>query len=402
MEQETSEELRRFRAEVAEWLQKNKPEPPSFKLPQSFMEVETEEQFRYLQDWQRKVYEAGYLGLTWPEEYGGYGQPQVRQDIVNEEMERLRVPFMLNSIGLAWAGPTIVKLGSEVQKKKYIKKILTAEEIWCQGFSEPDHGSDLASLQTRAERQGDFYLINGRKIWSSLADFSDHMILLARTDPNAPNRYLGLSFFLCPMNLPGIEIRRIRKMTGEYGFSEVIFDNVALSADCLVGEEGQGWMIAMATLTFERGATGGQAGGHLREITDTGDVLELARVAMRDGKPAIDDPVVRDQLVSLMILERILRLNRKRLKVDGLNRDRPAALWLMMKVFASEYIQELSEFAVVLQGAKGTLYMDDPNALAGGMWQRAYMNSFSATIGGGTSEVQRNIIGERLLGLPKG
>jgi alkylation response protein AidB-like acyl-CoA dehydrogenase len=203
------------------------------------------------------------------------------------------------------------------------------------------------------------------------------------------------------MDVPGIEVLPIRKMTGEYGFAEVLFDDAAIPHHCLVGEEGEGWMVAMATLTFERGATGGQAGGHMRYVHTCSDVVDLAKTAIRDGRRAIEDPLIRDQLVRLIIAEKAIALNRRRLQIEKLNRERPPALWLMSKLSGSEFAQELSKLAVMLQGANARLYMGDPNALSGGAWQRSYLNSFSATIGGGTSEVQRNIIGERLLGLPK-
>jgi alkylation response protein AidB-like acyl-CoA dehydrogenase len=395
-------ELQEFRAEVAEWLRRNKPKPPKFSLPFSFLEVHTDDQFRFLQEWQCKLYEAGYLGLSWPVEYGGYGRPQIYQDIANEEMARARVPFVLNVIGLSWAGPAILKMGTEEQKRRYIRKILTAEEIWCQGFSEPDYGSDLASIRTTARRAADKYIINGHKIWATLATYAKHMILLARTDPDAP-RYKGLSFFLCPMDTPGIEVLPIRKMTGELGFNEVIFEEAAIPADSLVGEEGQGWWVAVTTLLYERGAVGGQAGGNPSHIISTSDLVELAREAQRDGRPAIEDPIIRDELVKFMIMERAVELNKRRLYIEKLlTPERPHALRFMSKLFHSEYVQGLCELAVKMQGARACLYMGDPMSHADGMWQRYYMNSFGFTIGGGTSEVQRNILGERILGLAKG
>lgn len=211
-------DLEAFRLEVREWLRANRPPQPDFLLPETFMEVGTDQQFEYLRDWQRKVYEAGYLGMAWPKEYGGGGRPQVFQDIVDEEMASEQVPFVPNTIGLNWAGPLILAIGTEEQKKRFIPGILSADDIWCQGFSEPDQGSDLANAQTRAERQGDEYVINGSKIWTSLGSYAKYMILLARTNPQE-KRYAGLSYFLIPMRVPGIETRPIRKLTGEYGFT---------------------------------------------------------------------------------------------------------------------------------------------------------------------------------------
>lgn len=394
-------ELNRFTEEVRQWFDENTPPQPDFILPDSFMEVGTDEQFHFLRDWQQKVYEAGYLGMSWPAEYGGGGKPQIYQNIVDAEMGRLKVPFMVNTIGLNWAGPLILHIGSEEQKKAYIKKILSAEEIWCQGFSEPDHGSDLGNAQTRAVRDGDEYVINGSKIWTSLGDYAAHMILLARTDPDAASKYAGLSFFLSPMKKPGIETRAIKKITGEYGFCQTFFDDARIPADCLIGQEGEGWQVAMTTLAFERGAVGGQAGGQSSVVLEVADVVELARHAQRDGKPAIDDPFVRDQLVQFLMEERSLRLNGIRARIPALTSERPMSIPMSGKLMGSEFRRRLCRFAVSLQGNNANLYMGDDDVMDGGRWQRSYFNAFSATIGGGTSQIQKNILGERVLGLPK-
>src|SRR5262245_37859494 len=198
----SAQELGEFREQVRAWLAEHAPAPPGFKLPDSFMEVGTQAQFEFLRDFQAKVYAAGYLGMSWPVEYGGRGMPAEFQHIVNAEMARANAPFMVNVIGLFWAGPTILRLGSEQQKRRYIPRILSAEEIWCQGFSEPEHGSDLAGAQMTAARDGDEYVLNGTKIWTSLGAHAHHMILLARTDRSGPSKYHGLSYFLAPMRVP--------------------------------------------------------------------------------------------------------------------------------------------------------------------------------------------------------
>lgn len=208
---ETLPDLDDFRKEVRDWVTNNKPEDPGFLLPQSFMEVGTDEQFEFLKAWQNKVYEAGYLGMSWPKEYGGHSMPQVYQDIVTRELTVQKTPFMVNTIGLNWAGPLILHMGSEEQKKAYIKKILSCEEIWCQGFSEPDHGSDLGNAQLKAERDGTDFICNGSKIWTSLGTYAKHMILLARTDPNTNSKYEGLTFFLNPMDIEGVDPVPIKK-----------------------------------------------------------------------------------------------------------------------------------------------------------------------------------------------
>ncbi|MDY6828889.1 MAG: acyl-CoA dehydrogenase family protein [Pseudomonadota bacterium] len=399
-----SAELQQFRSEVANWLQENRPPLPDFPLPQSFTEVGNNDQFEYLRDWQQKVYEAGYLGMAWPAEYGGGGKPQEYQDIVNQEMVKARTPLMVNAVGLSWAGPTILTHGTEEQKKKYIRPILSAEEIWCQGFSEPDHGSDLGNVQTKAvkDESTDEYVLNGRKIWTTLGEQAKHMILLARTNPDAPNKYAGLSFFLAPMNVDGVEVLPIKKITHEYGFNETVFTNARIQADSLMGKEGEGWFIAMTVLTFERGVTGGQAGGNLMEIKNVNDVYEVAKGLFRDGRPALDDPSLRSQLIDLFITERAHRLHNKRMDhAPLLVPERAAGMGLFNKLVMSEDRHKLAEFAVRMQGNAAALYADDTDAVAGGLWQHARLAAFAGSIGGGTTEVQRNIIAERVLGLPK-
>ena len=393
--------LKTFREEISAWLSENKPADPGFLLPQTFMEVGSEEQLEFLREWQRKVYAAGYLGMAWPKEYGGRGLPPVYQQIVDQEMGRHRVPIMFNVIGLGWAGPLILKDGSEEEKKLYLERILTAEDIWCQGFSEPDHGSDLGNVQTRAVRDGDEYVINGCKTWTTFGNYSKYMILLARTHPEAERKYAGLSFFLSPMDVPGITATPIQKITGEYGFTETFFDDARIPTSCLMGEEGQGWAIAMQTLQFERSAEGGQASGYFAQRITTEDLIHSASTIMRDGKPLLEDPVVRDNLVELLMEEKALMLSGARAAIPALCSDYPLSLPLSGKLRATEFFRRMRQYAISLQGAKGGLYVGDADAIERGLWQRGYFNSFSATIGGGTSQIQTNIVGERVLGLPR-
>lgn len=394
-------ELDEFQREVSDWFDRNAPADPGFLLPQSFMEVGTDEQFYFLRDWQKKVYEAGYLGMAWPREYGGGGKHQSLQDIVTREMVKRKLPFMTNTIGLNWAGPLILNMGTEEQKKAYIPGILSADDIWCQGFSEPDHGSDLGNAQLKATRDGNEFILNGSKIWTSLGRHAKYMILLARTNPNTNNKYEGLSFFLIPMRIPGIEVQPIKKLTGEYGFNQTFFTDARISESCLIGKEGGGWAVAMATLAFERGAVGGQAGGHAMMSKHVSEVVALARTAKRNGRPAIEDPVIRDQLVQFIIEERSMALNGSRARIKALTQERPGSLAMSGKLVSTEYGRRLNQFALSLQGANAAYYVGDALAHDGGLWQRSYFNAFSGTIGGGTSEVQHNIIGERVLGLPK-
>ena len=395
-------ELAEFREQAEAWFLENTPREVDFLLPLTFMEVGTDQQFNFLRDWQNKVYEAGYLGAHWPKEYGGGGLDRAFQDAATKVMAAARTPIMLNAIGLNWTGPLLLDRGTHEEKQKYIKGILSAESIWCQGFSEPDHGSDLGNAQTRAVRDGDEYVINGSKIWTTQGNYADYMILLARTNPDAETKYKGLSFFLAPMKAPGVETVPIRKLTGEYGFTQTFFTDARIPVSSLMGQEGEGWIIAMETLEYERGARSGQAGGHVMMLTNPGDIIDLAKSAQVNGRPAIEDPALREELVKLMAEARALGLNSRRDKIQPLSQDYPMSLALGSKLSSTDFYQRLNAFAISLQGTRGAYYVDDPSAHDNGIWQRGYLNSFSATIGGGTSQIQRNIIGEHVLGLPKG
>ena len=394
-------ELKEWSEQVEAWITENKPAQPDFTLPLTFMEVGTDQQFDFLRAWQRKVYEAGYLGAAWPKDYGGGGLTQAHQDIATAAMKRHRTPIIFNTIGLGWAGPLILDMGTETHKQTYIKGILNAEDVWCQGFSEPEHGSDLGNAQLRAVRVDDEYVLNGSKIWTTHGHYAKYMILLARTNTEAPNKYAGLSFILTPMRVPGIETVKIKKLTGEHGFTQTFFTDARIPADGLMGAEGQGWKIAMQTLMYERNAKGGQAGGIAITESDPLEILDLARSAKRGGKAVLDDPIVRDKLIDFMIEIQAFRQNAERAKIPPLNQDCPQAIPLMSKLIHTEYTREINEFALSLQGTKAGYYVGEENAVDNGYWHRGYLNAFSATIGGGTSQIQRNIIGEHPLGLPK-
>ena len=396
------EELGRFEKQCDAWFAENTLRDPGFMLPLTFMEVSTDRQFDFLRNWQRKVYEAGYFGMSWPTEYGGYGMHPEYQRIATRIMKSHDAPIMLNAIANGWTGPLLLDIGREEDKRRFIKPMLSAEEIWCQGFSEPEHGSDLGSAQTKAVRDGDEYVINGSKIWTSLGDRADYMILLARTSNDGPSKYAGLSFFLAPMKIPGVETRRLKKLTGEYGFTQCFFTDARIPASGLVGEEGQGWMVAMKTLEYERGAKVNPVGGYFVKEMDVMGVVDMARSAKRGGKPVLDDPIMRDRLVDYMIEIQALNLNNQRRRMAPLTSDRPMGLALMNKLARTELVRELTEFSLQFQGTRAGYYIGDENAVDDGYWHRSYLNSFSATIGGGTSQIQKNIIGEHVLGLPKG
>ena len=402
MSNPSPQELADFEKQCDAWFAENTVRDPGFMLPLTFMEVSTDQQFDFLRDWQRKVYEAGYFGMSWPTEYGGYGMHPEYQRIATRVMKSHDAPIMLNAIANGWTGPLLLDIGREEDKRRFIKPMLSAEEIWCQGFSEPEHGSDLGSAQTKAVRDGDEYVINGSKIWTSLGDRADYMILLARTSNDGPSKYAGLSFFLAPMKIPGVETRRLKKLTGEYGFTQCFFTDARIPASGLVGEEGQGWMVAMKTLEYERGAKVNPVGGYFVKEMDVMGVIDMARSAKRGGKPVLDDPVMRDRLVDYMIEIQALNLNNQRRRMAPLTSDRPMGLALMNKLARTELVRELTEFSLQFQGTRAGYYVGDENAVDDGYWHRSYLNSFSATIGGGTSQIQKNIIGEHVLGLPKG
>jgi alkylation response protein AidB-like acyl-CoA dehydrogenase len=384
-----------LRARVREWLRENLPPAPPFALPQNVLTVTTDEQMRWLRDWQARLYDAGFVGAEWPVAYGGRGQARGAQRAIDQELARAGAPFLVNNVALAWAGPIILHFGSEAQKSRFLAKLLRADEIWCQGFSEPGAGSDLASLRTRAVRDGDGYRIDGHKVWTSLGQFADYMILLARTDASAP-KHAGISYFLAPMRVPGVEVRPLVKLTGEGGFNQVIFTDARIPAGALLGREGQGWELATATLSFERGASEGSAGASSMGAASVEQLVALLRAA-----PELrDDAVLRDRLAALAIEAAALRFTGARLRAPGLVTDRPQALPLMAKLVGSEHAQRVAELGCEISGYAGTLWKD-PGAPGSGAWPHHYLGSFAGTIAGGTSEILRNVLGEKVLGLPK-
>ena len=391
------EALERFREELRRWLGANLPARPDFALPQNALTVTTEAQLEWLRAWHHRLYDAGYVGTEWPEAYGGRGLARGHQRVVDQETARAGAPFLVNNVALAWAGPIILHHGTEAQKRRYLSKLLACEEIWCQGFSEPEAGSDLASLQTRARRDGDAFVIDGHKVWTSLGQFADHMILLARTDPAAA-KHAGISYFLAPMRVPGVEVRPLVKLTGEGGFNQVLLHEARIPADTLLGREGEGWKLAVATLSFERGASEGSGGASDMGGGNVDDLLALAR---RLGPAVTGDPVLRDRLAAFVVEATALRLNAERARIPGLVADRPMALPLMSKLAGSEHAQRLADFGCELQGSAASLWPGDPDALDEGLWPKAYLHSFALTIAGGTSEILRNPLGEKVLGLPK-
>jgi alkylation response protein AidB-like acyl-CoA dehydrogenase len=340
----------------------------------------------------RQLAEAGYVAPHWPEPWG-LGADAVHQLIIDDELRRAGVRRPSNQIGIGWAGPTIVHAGTEAQKERYLLPLLAGEEIWCQLFSEPGAGSDLASLGTRAVRDGDEYVVNGQKIWTSLAHHSQLGILIARTDPDVA-KHQGISYFICPMDLPGIEIRPIVEMTGSHTFNEVYFTDVRLPAANLVGEEHGGWSLAKVTLANERVSLSG--GGALWGLGPTAeDVLDMVRTA-----GGIDDPLLRQEAAAVHTESEILRLIRLRTVTAAIQGRQPGPEASVRKVLADEHGQHVMALVKDLCGTGGMLEDGRPLGQDPGIWHYGYLFSQALTIGGGTGDVQRNILAERVLGLP--
>jgi len=401
-----SPEQAEFRQYCRDWLAANRPPDPSVRLPLSALEIMTDEQLSYLQAWQKAAYDAGLVGCDYPEEVGGGGRKDC-QRVANEEMLAARTPYFPNVIGLGMAAPTVFYHATDELKQRLLPRLFSGEDIWCQGFSEPGAGSDLASVQTFAERKGDKWVINGHKVWTSLAHFAEWMILLLRTDKS--HKYDGLSYFVVPIRSAlgkGVTVRPLIKITGETGFNEVIFDNLEVEDGYRLDELGKGWQVAMTTLLHERGAGELQtprAGGLKSEgshTTSAANLIELARASKRDGQPAASDPLLRDRMMQQLIREHGLAQNQRRARVPALL-DHPMRLLLQNKLLASEISQDTAALALEVAGASASLYLGDENAPARGQWPLAYMNSYGMTIAAGTSEIQRNILGERVLGLAK-
>jgi alkylation response protein AidB-like acyl-CoA dehydrogenase len=397
-EKKLNQDQAEFQQYARDWLANNAPPPPPVRLPITAIEVMSVEQRDYLQDWQRKCYEAGLVGSDVPTDYGGGGNTGF-QRIANQEMSRAGTPFLINVIGLSMAVPTILEHGTHEQKQKFVPGALSGEEIWCQGFSEPGAGSDMANQQTFAEKQGDEWVVNGHKVWTSLGHFAKWMILIART--SREHKYDGLTYFLCPIEgHEGVTVRPLVKMTGETGFNEVLFEDAVVPDTMRLDDVGKGWTVAMTTLTFERGAAEGAGGGGGDTVHPIEQLINLSRSSYRDGKRMADDPVIRDRIVQQAITNEGFRQTQKRARVPALV-DHPMRIPLQGKVTITELIQSNARLGVDIAGAASTLYKLDEAAPDAGHWPLSYMNSYGNTIAAGTNEIQRNILGERVLGMAK-
>jgi alkylation response protein AidB-like acyl-CoA dehydrogenase len=396
MDLSDSREEAEFRARARQWLEDNKPRgivDRGFTLPID------DESIKVAREWQRKLYDGGYLGISWPAEYGGQGLTIIESAIFNEEMARVRAPAPLNELGLSMGGPTILECGTEEQKKRFVKKILTCEEVWCQGFSEPASGSDLAALQTRAVLDGDHFVVNGQKVWTSLGHIADWCMLLVRTDSSAP-KHRGISYLLVDMHSPGITVQPLKQMTGEAEFNQMFFEDVRVPRENLLGALNGGWGVALTTLMNERATLSLATVMRFRNTFE--DLAELARRSVREGSRTIDPRVIRQTLAQFYVdvesMKYLAYRNFSRLQRGGV----PGPEGSISKVLWSELNQRMHEFALALQGPRAPLAADSALAADGGRWQHGLLRSRGNTIEEGTSEVQRGIIAERLLGLPKG
>lgn len=397
MDFKDSPEESKFRKQVGDWLHSHIPR--EWRASGFGLDMEPEERFRFFRAWQKTLYEGGWVGLSWPREYGGRGATLMEQVIFNEESARARAPLPLNVIGLNMVGPTIIVHGTEEQKRRFLPGILTANEIWSQGYSEPDAGSDLASLRTRAEIQGDRYIVNGQKVWMTFGSHADWCMLLARSDPTAP-KHQGLICLLVDMHAPGVTVRPLVQMTGEAEFGEVFFENVEVPRTQAVGEPGQGWTIAITTLLHERGTLTLSVQVTYQQVLDA--LVALAKKTLRRGRPAIEDPIIRQRLAQCHIDVRIMRLTAYRGLTRTVREGTPGPEGSIGKLHWTEINQRMQELAMDIQGHLGVLIQGSRRAVDNGRWQYGFLRSRANTIEAGTSEIQRNILGERVLGLPKG
>jgi alkylation response protein AidB-like acyl-CoA dehydrogenase len=399
-------EAEQFRKEIRAWLEDHLPEgwfEPGFELKGA-------DRARFNEEWVRQLYEGGWICASWPKEYGGKGLSIMENVVLAEEFARAKAPLRADFFGDTLVGPTILQWGTEEQKQEFLPKIMRGEMRWCQGFSEPNSGSDLASLKTSAILDGDEWVINGQKVWTTQAQFADYIFLLARTDPAAP-KHKGISYLLVPMKQAGIEVRGITQPDGTAEFNEVFFDNARCPKDNVVGGLNNGWVVANTTLAHERGMS---ATTSYRRFADELDAL----VAEARGNGTIADPTIRQRLMRYRTKIEILRINGLRsLSATLAQRRDPgvAALGAVNKMFWSEMHRDAMELALDIFGAESLLTDAGP---AGGGWPgtmrgtsvtgyrvspmlSAFFFSRSETIWGGTAEIQRNIVGERVLGLPK-
>jgi len=383
-------EMDLLRSEVRAFLETNLPWEYGVGLPPRFDELGDEVAFG--RGWQAQLAAAGWVGVTWPAAYGGRGLGPVANFVVQEELARARAPELVGRIGINLAGPTLLAHGTDEQKTRWLPRILPAEELWCQLFSEPEAGSDLASVRTTARRSAGGWVLEGTKVWTSYAQFADFGICLARSDPDAA-RHRGLSFFVVDMHAPGVDVRPLVQLTGEAEFNEVHLDEVHIPGGHLVGEEGQGWTVASSTLSHERGVNPRQLVIHLQHLD------ELMRTAAVTG--AFDDTRLRRRLAQAYVEVRLFQLHNWR-SLSRLERGlEPGPEGSLLKLYWSEMSKRLHALALDVLGPAAPLWHGAADNPGDGSWQRAWLYYQASSIFAGTNEIQRNVIGERVLGLPR-
>jgi alkylation response protein AidB-like acyl-CoA dehydrogenase len=374
-----------FRAELRAWLAANLPADWTKRDPLPGRPGEAE-----AREWSQRLYDGGYVGLTWPQEYGGRGLPYTFQGIFLEETARVGAPGHIGVIGLGMAGPTILSHGTEEQKKRYLQPLLRGDEIWCQGFSEPGSGSDLAGARTRAELDGGDWVVNGQKVWSSYAHLADWCILVVRSDPTA-EKHRGLSYLLLDMHAPGVEVRPLRQITGDPEFNEIFLTDVRVPRESMLGAPGEGWAVAMTTLLHERGTLGFALSADLESVLE-----RLTETVLTIG---VDDPVVLDQLAAGWVDLQALRFTNYRSLTALIKTGVPGPEGSIAKLHWSEANQRLTSLAQTLLGLGGQV--DGEGGFWNGYWAYQQLRSRGNSIEAGTSEILRNIIAERVVGLPR-
>jgi alkylation response protein AidB-like acyl-CoA dehydrogenase len=382
-----------FRAEFRDWLEKNRQCATPAREP---MTDESDEEWEGRIRWHRKLNEGGWIGLSWPKEYGGRGATLLQSIIYEQELERAGTAAPFVGFGISLLGPTLIHWGTEEQKRRHVAKILTAEEIWCQGYSEPNSGSDLASVQTRAVEDGDYFVVNGSKIWTSAAHHADWIFLLTRTDTEAP-KHKGITYLLVDMKTPGVEVRPLVQMTGARGFNQVFFEDVRVPKANIVGQKNQGWQVAITTLMFER--SGGHDRGLMRQVLE---LTALAKRLPRNGRSAWDDTGVRQRVAQFAMEVEAIKYTGLRNLTRQLKGLPPGPEGSMMKLCATELGLKIATFAMELLGPYSQFEHGAAFSMDQGTWSHRMLAARGPTIYAGTNQIQHNIIGERVLGLPKG
>ena len=393
-----SEREEGFQRELREWLAVNLAEhrkrfPPS----DDELTLHPDKAFDSSLAWHKRMHAGGWVGVHWPKEYGGRGASLIEQMIFTEELIAAGAPPGVNTIGLAMVGPAVIHHGTEAQRRRWLPPILSADEIWCQGFSEPGAGSDLANLSTRAIENGDAFVVSGQKVWTSNAHRSHYCILLVRTDPQAP-KHKGISCLLVDMKSPGITIRPLVQITGDAEFNEVFFDQVRVPRANLLGPKNGGWNVAITILMYERMAIGSSV--ILYYYIER--LLNLARHAPRDGEVAARDPLLRQELAQIYLEGRALRFTGLRYITRQLRGEAPGPEGSVLKLTLTETYKKMAEAATRIVGPYNQLWKGTEWAPEGGRWAFQALFALRFGIAGGTTEVQKNIVGERILGLPKG